>query len=299
MMGSLQAWSAAALLLALALLAWPAPALAHGGDTTSAQTYVQSLGEHEVELTIQPTRRVPGPLLVELRFYGAAPEQVLLRPAPQAAWPDDTNMARVRPIAGDSGPYVVQLHVDRAGPWELQLASLHGEKALVPFTVRAPALDPGELGRSAAFAGAAGLVLAGGALGTLARRRPIAGWLIWPIGLGAMVCLTVGLTLAVQQSLTPPPQPAAARPHVNCLRYAQARECHAHWRKPCAATVRRWYLFCSSPSRCSRPPPVPRPALTAGPAITPTSIASRPMSPPPWPSGAFPARRLRSSTTAR
>jgi hypothetical protein len=215
MMGWLRAWSAAALLLALALLAWPAPALAHGGDTTSAQTYVQSLGRHEVELTIQPTRRVPGPLLVELRFHGAAPEQVLLRAAPQAAWPDDTNMARVRPIVGDAGPYVVQLHVDRAGPWELQLASLHGDTTLVPFTVRAPALDPDELGRSAAFAGAAGLVLAGGALGTLARRRPVAGWLIWPIGLGALVCLTVGLTLAVQQSFTPPPQPAAARSHVN------------------------------------------------------------------------------------
>jgi hypothetical protein len=199
----------------LALLAWPAPALAHGGDTTSAQTVVQSLGQHEVELTIQPTRRVPGPLLVELRFHGGAPEELLVRATPRGVWPDDTNMARVRPITGDPGPYSVQLRVDHAGPWELQLVTLPGDTALVPFTVRAPALDPGELARSAAFAGAAGMLLAGGALGALARRRPVAGWLIWPIGLGILVCLTVGLTLAAQQSFTPPPQLAAARPHVN------------------------------------------------------------------------------------
>jgi hypothetical protein len=197
------------------LLACPVPTLAHGGDTTSTQTYVLSIEEHELALTIQPTRRVPGPLLIEVRFHGTAPEELLLRAAPRGGWPDDTNLARVRPITGDLGPYIVQLRVEHDGPWEIQLASLHGDTALLPFTVRAPTFDPGDLERSTAFAGAASLLLVGGVLGALAHRRPVAGWLIWPIGLGTLVCLTVGMTLAVQQSLTPPPQPSAARPYVN------------------------------------------------------------------------------------
>lgn len=209
----------------LALLGWllaaPLPALAHGGTTAAAQRYTQALGAYEVTVRLQPTPRVPGPLAITVWLSGQSPPPLQLRAAPAASWPSAANQALIRPVPGDRGPYDVVLQVDRAGPWELEIqlagaGQAGAAQASIPFRVVAPGGDPAAWWRTGALAAGGLLVLLSALAGLSGGPAALRVGVAWAAATGALVCLTVGLTLAAQQSLAPPGAAAAdGAPHVN------------------------------------------------------------------------------------
>jgi hypothetical protein len=213
--------------LLLALLLWllaaPAQLLAHGPSTSTAHTVVQTLGEHELTVTLQPTGPVPGPLQVTLWLRGPQPAPALvLRAASASAWPTDSNRAVVRPIAGDAGPYNVQLWVDQPGPWELELAFANAQPdaplaASVPFTVVSPALVGPERDLRNAFAFAGVLLSASLLAGWRGLRQPGFFALAGAGAVATLVSLSVAATLAWQQSMNPSGMSTTQHtvPHVN------------------------------------------------------------------------------------
>ncbi|QBD77026.1 hypothetical protein EPA93_13830 [Ktedonosporobacter rubrisoli] len=202
---------ASLLIVCMALLGLPGTALAHGGPTNGPQTYTQTVGPYEIATEVEPTMRVPGPLNLKITAHTDIKDGVLsLRAAPSNLPFTDSNRARVRLIAGQPGPYYVQLHVQEGGMWELELCLQNTPKkacSLIPFTVIAPTPDAASLLVYGAFA-FLGLILAASVVAGL-----VCSWLhismprpfIYAFGLLAIISLTAALTIAAQQAFMPAP----------------------------------------------------------------------------------------------
>jgi hypothetical protein len=193
--------------VAVAMLGGAAPAFAHGGVVGQDLRVAASLGERELTLIIRRVGAVPGPLRVDVVNHAGSPGGSLtVAVAPRNAVPG----APVElPVPGGGGSAGVDLHVDRAGPWELRVDDGR-ETARFPFVVPAAVTPLPERVVTGGYATAGALLIA--ALGAAAFGRRS-----WPApvlggGAGAAVVVAVTAGLLAPQLPAPEVDPATGLP---------------------------------------------------------------------------------------
>ena len=190
--------SAAALLGVVAALGFlvlgAAPASAHGGATPDVVSVAQTLGLHELTVTMYLPTEGAGPMPVRVVSQGRALDgPLLLRAVPVGAGAPTSEVA-LAPGSGPGAPSTGTLQIDRPGAWEIVLVASPAV-ARIPVAIPAPPPTPGWV-----WAVRVGAVVAAvGAVGAAAvwRRRPRTAR-----GLGAATL--VGLTTAVTAGLLSP-----------------------------------------------------------------------------------------------
>jgi len=190
--------SAAALLGVVAALGFlvlgAAPASAHGGATPDVVSVAQTLGLHELTVTMYLPTEGAGPMPVRVVPQGRALDgPLLLRAVPVGAGAPTSEVA-LAPGSGPGAPSTGTLQIDRPGAWEIVLVASPAV-ARIPVAIPAPPPTPGWV-----WAVRVGAVVAAvGAVGAAAvwRRRPRTAR-----GLGAATL--VGLTTAVTAGLLSP-----------------------------------------------------------------------------------------------
>lgn len=219
------------LIIGIGQLGWTTSVQAHGGSTSAPQSYVQVVGSYEITVLMKSVTSIPGPLDVEITApYDIINTTLFLQGMPAGTSLSDHSQAKVRFIAGETGPYFARLQVDQEGAWDLALClpeMAKNECPLIPFTVDRPVTEPSVLLLYSVFAILSVIVLSG-ILATI-----IAGWLrrsiprpvIWIFGQGAIICLTVAITVAAYMAFVPstrgsqnvngPLSSVAGRPYVN------------------------------------------------------------------------------------
>lgn len=184
-----------------------APAAAHGGATPDVVTVAQTLGPHELTVTLYPPTAGTGPMPFRVVAQGrplSGPLQVKAVPA-GASTP--TSEAVVAPGAGPGSPSAGTLRIDRPGAWEVVLVA-SPDVARIPLSVPAPPPTPVDVWvvRVGAVVAALGAVAASA---VWRRRRGL--------GLGVAVVAAVGAAAAVTAALLPtsavPPEPEAPPGH--------------------------------------------------------------------------------------
>ena len=190
--------SAAALLGVLAalglLVLGAAPASAHGGATPDVVSVAQTLGLHELTVTMYLPTEGAGPMPVRVVPLGRALDGPLLVRAVPAGAGAPTSEVALAPGSGPGAPSTGTLQIDRPGAWEVVLVA-SPDVARIPVAIPGP--PPTPAGVWVVRVGA--VVAAVGAVGAAAvwRRRPRTAR-----GLGAATL--VGLTTAVTAGLLSP-----------------------------------------------------------------------------------------------
>jgi hypothetical protein len=185
------------------LLFGAAPASAHGGATPDVVSVAQTLGRHELTVTMYPPMNGAGPMPVRIIAHGGAPEgPLLLKAIPGAGGP--TSQAVVAPSAGPGSPATGTLQIDRPGAWEVVLVN-SPDVARIPLAV--PAAPPTPAWVWAVRVGAVAAAL--GAIGASAawRRRPQAAL---GLGAGALVGGAVAATAALLSTSIAAPDAVSA-----------------------------------------------------------------------------------------
>lgn len=181
------------------LLATASPAAAHNVIAGADLRIAQTIAGAELTVVIQGTRRVPGPLRIEVVAYQPV-TGLALQVRVRSLADGRTASGTVRPGGA------VQLQVNQTGPHELTLRA-GGEVALIPFRVLVERAAAWEF---LIYGGlfVAGILLIGGLLtGTLSR--PSSGRYLVA---GAAAAAAVAATIVVLEPQLPTRQPDGAVP---------------------------------------------------------------------------------------
>jgi hypothetical protein len=173
------------------LVLGPAPASAHGGTTPDVVSVAQTLGLHELTVTMYLPTDGAGPMPVRVVPQGRALDgPLLLRAVPVGAGAPTSEVA-LPPGAGPGAPSTGTLQIDRPGVWEVVLVA-SPDVARIPVTVPAPPPTPGWVWavRVGAVAAAVGAVAAS----AVGRRRPRTAL---GLGAGALIGAAAAVTAAV------------------------------------------------------------------------------------------------------
>ncbi|MDH6580226.1 hypothetical protein [Kitasatospora sp. MAP5-34] len=179
------------LLLALCGLAGAGPAAAHGVSQSSDLELAGSFGGNELTFVLRQVARVPGPVRVDVIAHDPVrAAELKLSLTPQDGLPATDRPPESIQLA-EPGTQSVTLHVDRTGPWELDVTAGQ-ETARLPFRVLVPQPAPWENVAYPALlvAGVALLAVFGSAV--LGRRR-IALTLVGAVAVALTAALTAGL----------------------------------------------------------------------------------------------------------
>jgi hypothetical protein len=179
-------------------------ALAHGGPTPGVVTVAQTLGGHELTVTMYPPADGAGPMPVRIVAQGGAPDgPMLLRAVPGDGPGAGSPTSRTVIAQGTGSTASGTLQIDRPGAWEIVLIGRSDDIARIPLSV--PAVPPTPLW---AWLVRAGLVVAAvGAIATSAlwvRRR----WTALALGAVAAVGAAVAGTAALLSTSIAAPDPA-------------------------------------------------------------------------------------------
>jgi len=179
--------------LGLLVLGGP-PAAAHGGANPDAVSVAQTLGLHELTVTVYPPAEGTGPMPVRVVPQGGALDVPLLVRAAPADGGVATSEVTLAPGSGPGAPSTGTLQIDRPGAWEIVLVA-SPDVARIPLSVPAPPPTPAWMWavRGGAVVAAVGAVAAA----AVWRRRPRTA-----LGLGAVA--VVGVTAAVTAGLLAP-----------------------------------------------------------------------------------------------
>ncbi|AQZ62486.1 Putative secreted protein [[Actinomadura] parvosata subsp. kistnae] len=161
-----------AVLALAAVLAWAAPAWAHGRSGSADVRFAQTIAGMELTVVVRASLRVPAPLQVDVVAHDpgrGGRVELTLRPA--GAGGSSAAAAEVREDA--PGMYPVLLRAERVGPHELEVRA-GGERSVLPFDLLVPAAPPWEVVVYLAFACAA-LALVVALVAAAQARRGAAG----------------------------------------------------------------------------------------------------------------------------
>lgn len=235
---------AACVLGVIAVVAAPQTAFAHGGSTSAPQVVTTDVGGLQIKTVLGVVDRVPGSMLIDVELTGPARAETVfaVRAWPTTAARPAEPAASIRLLPGDVGPYPTQVRIDRAGPWEIELAlPAAGGRVVtsrIPVTVPVPVPESGEPARSIIYASAGVLALAGVGVVVATRRRAprLSGVAARATPLAVVAALAAGVTLSVVPLAPPAPAvpgqaanattlalpgraeaPAASLPHVAVL----------------------------------------------------------------------------------
>ena len=187
--------SAAALLGVVAALGFlvlgAAPASAHGGATPDVVSVAQTLGLHEITVTMYLPTEGAGPMPVRVVPQGRAlGGPLLLRAVPVGAGAP-TSEVTLSPGTGPGAPSTGTLQIDRPGAWEVVLVA-SPDVARIPVAIPAPPPTPG--GVWAVRVGAVVAAVGAVAAAALWRRRPRTAL---GLGAGALIGAATAVTAAV------------------------------------------------------------------------------------------------------
>jgi hypothetical protein len=177
-----------------------APASAHGGATPDVVSVAQTLGLHELTVTMYLPTEGAGPMPVRVVPQGRALDRpLLLRAVPVGAGAPTSEVAL--PGVGPGAPSTGTLQIDRPGAWEVVLVA-SPDVARIPVTVPAPPPTPGWVWavRVGAVVAAVGAVAAS----AVWRRRPRTAV---GLGAGALVGAAAAVTAAVLAPAAAAPDP--------------------------------------------------------------------------------------------
>jgi hypothetical protein len=187
-----------------------APAFAHGGEPPGVVSVAQTLGPHELTVTMYLPADGAGPMPVRIVTQGTALDApMLLRAVPSTGPGAGTPTSRAVVTPGAGAATTSTLQIDRPGAWEVVLIGRSDAVARIPISVPAPAPTP-----LWAWLVRVGLVVAAvGAIGAAAvwsrRRRVAAG-----LGATAVVGAAMAATAAVlSSSVVAPASVAPAHAH--------------------------------------------------------------------------------------
>ncbi|MDP4506907.1 hypothetical protein [Nonomuraea turcica] len=180
----------AALLALAALLAWAAPAAAHGRSGETDVRFAQTISGMEITVVVRASVRVPSPLQVDVVVHGPG-QGGRLDLALRSVAGGGASSGSVRVEAGRPGMYPVVLSVARVGPHELELRA-GAERSVLPFAVLVPRTPLWEVVVYAAFACAA-VALIGALVGAAMSRRVVAAGFGGGFAVAVVVAFTAGL----------------------------------------------------------------------------------------------------------
>ncbi|MGP4099643.1 hypothetical protein [Nonomuraea sp. KM90] len=178
-----------ALLALVAVLAWAAPAAAHGRSGEADVRFAQTIAGMELTVVVRASPQVPAPLQVDVVAHDpgrGGRVDLALRPLQAGGSSSGTTLVR----AGRPGMYPVVLAVERVGPHELEVRA-GGERSVLPFDVLVPRAPLWEVVVHAAFACAA-VALIGALAGAALSRRALAGGCAVAFVAATVVAFTAG-----------------------------------------------------------------------------------------------------------
>jgi len=125
-----------------------APASAHGGATPEVVSVAQTLGLHELTVTMYLPTEGAGPMPVRVVPQGRALDgPLLLRAVPVGAGAPTSEVA-LAPGSGPGAPSTGTLQIDRPGAWEIVLVA-SPDVARIPVAIAAPPPTPSTRSRHA------------------------------------------------------------------------------------------------------------------------------------------------------
>ncbi|WP_145810990.1 hypothetical protein [Kribbella amoyensis] len=199
--------TALALVAALVLAGAPAgPAHAHGVSASADLSIALTFGGNELTVILRRTPEVPGPLQVDVVAHtpvNPLTAELAARGVDQGALSKTAIALRVPGIT------TARLHVEQAGPHELELRS-GPERAAIPFRVLVPEPAGWEYFTYAAFSLAGVFVLGGLGCAVLGARRPRVRAFAVPQAVLVLVALVAASTTAVLSKDLPPASPTGA-----------------------------------------------------------------------------------------
>ncbi|MFB4262657.1 hypothetical protein [Nonomuraea sp. GTA35] len=178
-----------ALLALAAVLAWTAPALAHGRSGEADARFAQTIAGMELTVVVRASLQVPAPLQVDVVAHDAGRGgrvELTLR----SAGTGRSSSGAVEVREGGPGMYPVVLRAERVGPHELEVRA-GGERSVLPFDLLVPGAPLWEVVVYAAFACAA-VALTGALAGAALSRRGTAGACTVAFVVATAVAFTAG-----------------------------------------------------------------------------------------------------------
>lgn len=215
----------------LSLSLTPTATLAHGGGSEKFQTFTQTVGPYELDITLDLPPTAPAPLFIDIVPPPTIGETTItFRAVPRGAQPKDVSIAEVKTIAGAGIIYYTELAVDRLGDWDLEVRASGPEgkgSALLPFTIKQDPIPSYTIPLLAGLSSLGVLMIASIMTSAMyhGRQHDKPRWLSSILSQGIFAAFIVTLIFGIQQfndslrttKAANAPPPVLGRPHVNLV----------------------------------------------------------------------------------